>query len=383
MFSSWIENLFMGVLVMKRLVVVCVLLLMSAALIVPGMAAAQNAPVQLIPVTGEQVISALSPDGHTLAVIDNINLHNNYEVIPLHLPIQLVNLDTGKVLWLSGFTDNAWDVAFTPDGARLVSLHGNGEIFVWDIASRTEIEHFWGLPGMRGIAILPDGNTAIIRLPTLWAQLNRWDLTTGYITAVWTLHYDTYAEFNAQMSSGGIPEGIVSLTSAPDGTWLAVASTYGRIWHWDVATGEPTVLVNTQNTLPMFNIRSLHFTADGSALIYLDNQADVINVVDTSTGTVKESIPANTRFDPAVSADGSRIIWLDKDSGTLKQWQNGTLSDLPVDLSSVSLPDGVSMAPSSLTPALFLTPDGKRLIFAGFYAPDIGANVIAVIDLTS
>jgi WD40 repeat protein len=381
MFLIMIEIPFTGVLAMKRLMGLCILLLMSAASIVPGMAAAQNAPVQLIPVTGEQVIARLSPDGHTLAVIDNINLHNNYEVIPLHLPIQLVNLDTGKVLWLSGFTDNAWDVAFTPDGARLVSLHGNGEIFVWDIASRTEITHFRAMPGMRGIAMLPDGNTAVMRIPVSYAMLGQWDLTNGAITKVWTMPYATYAEFWAQMNGGGIPEGIAALTAAPDGTWIAVASTYGRIWRWNVATGEPSVLVDTQNTLPMFNIRSLTFTTDGSTLIYFDNQADVINLVDAATGDIKESIPANTSFDPAVSADGSRIIWLDKDSGTLKQWQDGTTSDLAVDLSSVALPDGVTMAPSSPTPALFLTPDGTRLIFTGFFAPDTANNVVAVVDL--
>jgi WD40 repeat protein len=367
---------------MKRLTVLCVLLFMSVALIGPGMAAAQTAPVQLIPVTGELTIAKLSPDGHTLAVIDNVTFHNDYEVIPLHLPIQLVDLDTGKLLSLSGFTDNAWDVAFTPDGARLVSVHGNGESIVWDVASGTEITRFWALPGMRGIAILPDGNTAVIKMQTQPPLLSRWDLTTGYITALWTLQYDTYAEFRAQYAGGGIPDGAAALAAAPDGTWLAVASTYGRIWHWDLTTGEPTVLVDTENTLPMLNIRSLTFTTDGSTLIYLDNQADVINLVDAATGAVKEAIPANTKLDPAVSADGSRIIWLDKDSGTLKQWQNGTTSDLAVDLSSVALPEGVSIAPVSPTPALFLTPDGARLIFTGFYAPDTGANVIAVIDLT-
>ena len=366
---------------MRRLMVVCILLLMIAALIGPGAAAAQSAPVQLIPVTGELTIAKLSPDGHTLAVIDNVAMHVDYEVVPAHLPIQLVNVDTGEVTQLTGFTDYAWDVAFTPDGARLISLHGNGEIIVWDVASGTEIEHFWGLPGMRGIAILPDGNTAVIRQPTLWPQLYRWDLTTGTITGVWTIHYATYAEFSAQMSGGGIPEGIASLASAPDGSWLAVASSRGRIWHWDVTTGQPTVLVDTDNTLPMFNVMNLTFTADGSTLIYLDRQANLINLIDAASGAVKEAIPANTRFNPAVSADGSRIIWLDKDTMTFKQWQNGTTSDLAVDLSSAAPPDGVTMAPSSQTPALFLTPDGTRLIFAGFFARDSGDNVIAVIDL--
>jgi WD40 repeat protein len=367
---------------MKRLAGLCVLLLMSAALIVPGLAAAQNTPpVQLIQVTGEQVIARLSPDGHTLAAIDNIQVHADYQVVPLHLPIQLVDLDTGKVLWLTGFTDHAWDIAFTPDGTRLISLHGNGEIIVWDVASRIAIADYHGMPGMRGIAVLPDGNSAVIRLATQYALLSRWDLTNGTITGLWTMPYQTYAEFQAQMSNGNIPDGVAALTAAPDGTWIAVASFYGRIWHWDVATGQPTVLVDTQNTLPMFNIRNLNFTADGSTLIYLDNQASVINVVDTASGDVKESIPANTRFEPAVSADGSRMIWLDKDSKTLTQWDNGTVTDLGIDLSSLTLPDGVSLAPSSPTPALFLTPDGTRLIFTGFFAPGLGANVIAVIDL--
>ncbi len=120
--------------------------------------------MRLIPVMGEMVITKLSPDGHLLVAIDNINLHNGYEVIPAHLPVQLVNLDTGDVTRLTGFTDHAWDAAFTPDGTKLVTLHGNGEIIVWDVASGTEITRFWGLPGMRGIALLPDGNTAVIRL---------------------------------------------------------------------------------------------------------------------------------------------------------------------------------------------------------------------------
>ncbi len=139
-----------------------------------------------------------------------------------------------------------------------------------------------------------------------------------------------------------------------------------------MATGQPTVLVDTENTLPMFNVMSLNFTADGRSLIYLDRQADTINVIDAATGAAKETIQTNSRFDPAVSADGSRIIWLDSDSGTFKQWDNGTVSDLPVDLSSVSLPDGVSMPSSAPTPALFLTPDGTRLIFTGFFAPGYG-----------
>ncbi len=367
---------------MRRLIMLFMALMMIAVLIVPGTAGAQDAPVRLIPVMGEMVIAKLSPDGHLLVAIDNINLHNGYEVVPAHLPVQLVNLDTGDVTRLTGFTDHAWDAAFTPDGTKLVTLHGNGEIIVWDVASGTELTRFWGLPGTRGIAILPDNNTAVIRPQSMWAQLNRLDLTTGFITGVWTIHYDSYAEFQAQYADGKIPEGVATLVAAPDGTWLAVASSYGRIWHWDMATGQPTVLVDTENTLPMFNVMSLNFTADGSSLIYLDRQADTINVIDAATGAAKETIQTNSRFDPAVSADGSRIIWLDSDSGTFKQWENGTVSDLPVDLSSVSLPDGVTIAPSTPTPSLFLTPDGTQLIFTGFFAPDLGANVMAVIDLT-
>ncbi len=234
------------------LFVIIAALLIGAAL--PGSAGAQDDPaVRVVPVMGELLIAELSPDGHTLAVFDNVNFHNDYEVIPEHLPIQLVDLDSGEVSWLLGFSDHAWAVAFSPDSTRLVSAHGNGEVFLWDVASHTMISQLWGYPGMRALALLPDNNTLIANMSTTYTQIGQWDLTTGYMTALMMDRYATYGEFRAQVESSPA-NGVIGLDVAPDGETLAAVTSYGRIWRWDLTTHEPTLLVDTENTQPMLDI---------------------------------------------------------------------------------------------------------------------------------
>jgi WD40 repeat protein len=344
-----------------------------------GTAAAQEPSVRFIPVVGELLLSKLSPDGHTLAVFENAQVHNGYEVVDRYLPIQLVNLDTGEVTRLEGFTDYAFDVAFSADGTRLVSVHGNGEIIVWDLATGTPLNRFWGFPGTRPISLLPDGNTLIGRTSSSVTQLGQWDLTTGYITAILQLHYASFAEVQAQWANG-MPDAAINFSVGPDGQSLAVLTSYGRIWRWDLQTGEPTLLLDSEAEHPMLYILNLTFTADSATLIYLDRQSGVIHFMDAMTGAETNTLQVVARYEPAISPDGRVLVWVDKDTGMLKRWdaaQPDTVTDLMAPPVSGDLPP----APTSTLPVLFMTPDGSRLVFAGYAALGIGDNMIAVIDL--
>src|SRR5258708_10240941 len=87
--------------------------------------AAQNS-VRAIPVDLLSFISALTPDGKTLAIAAEPNIYAN-KVQPNLLPIRLFDLTTGKetVQWQGVQTDFATGLSFAPDANQLISTHFN------------------------------------------------------------------------------------------------------------------------------------------------------------------------------------------------------------------------------------------------------------------
>src|SRR5579859_4356897 len=90
--------------------------------------AAQNS-VRAIPVDLLSFISALAPDGKTLAIAAEPNIYAN-KVQPNLLPIRLFDLTGGKEMlqWQGVQTDFATGLTFAPSGNRLVSVHYNGQL---------------------------------------------------------------------------------------------------------------------------------------------------------------------------------------------------------------------------------------------------------------
>jgi WD40 repeat protein len=199
------------------------------------------------------------------------------------------------------------------------------------------------------------------------------------VTAFLTHRYATYGEFMERMSGGTIPDTTLAFALSPDGTTLAEATMYGRIWLWDLESSQPRLLRDTEEERPRLPIRDLTFTADGARLIYLDRDAEAILAMDVATGQETVLVETTTKMNPAVSADGAQLAWVDEDEWAIAIWH----AALPTSLVSIPLSDlpelesgrGYRRGP------LHFTPDGTRLIFAGFYAPDTGQNAILVIDL--
>jgi WD40 repeat protein len=94
---------------------------------------------------------ALSPDGRTLAAADAHNIH------------------LWDLLWgtrratLKGHDGVVWSVAFSPDGALLLSGAKDGSVRLWDVASAEPWAVFdWDMGTVHHVAFAPDGMTAAV-----------------------------------------------------------------------------------------------------------------------------------------------------------------------------------------------------------------------------
>src|SRR5512139_2166254 len=60
---------------------------------------------------------------------------------------------------LVGHRDQAWDVAFAPDGRTLASASPDGTVRVWDAATGAELASLLHPAGVTSLAWAPDGRT--------------------------------------------------------------------------------------------------------------------------------------------------------------------------------------------------------------------------------
>src|SRR5258706_6679727 len=134
---------------------------------------AAQSSVRAIPVDLLSYISALAPDGKTLAIVAETNLYDN-KVQPNLLPIRLFNLISGKetVQWQGVQTDFATGLIFSPDGNRLIAVHNNGQLNVWDLNQGKAVKSYQ-LPGFgyRLPKFLPDGKRLALLAPGIPAHI--------------------------------------------------------------------------------------------------------------------------------------------------------------------------------------------------------------------
>lgn len=152
-------------------------------------------------------IAVFSPDGTRVAVAS-------------HTTLRIFDLATGAALELRGHESWILDLAWTPDGAHLVSVSEDTKAMVWDARTggwlRTFQDH---TARLRAVVISPDGT----RVATAGddAKVHIWELSTGQL--LHTLH--------------GHEVRIKALAWSPDGLLLASAGGDNFIKVWDSRTG--------------------------------------------------------------------------------------------------------------------------------------------------
>ncbi len=166
---------------------------------------------------------------------------------------------TGKTPSKAEVLDLAWD----PDGKRLVTIGTDRVAIVWDWATGEELCRLEGhKAGLRQVTFSPDGTR--IATGDSGGGVKVWDSTTGACTA----------------TPAGLTKQVYALAFAPDGKALAAADDSKAVQVWEAATGDRLARMRVRTTP-----ESLAFSPDGKSLACGSNFD--VDVWDAATGKVR------------------------------------------------------------------------------------------------
>lgn len=358
---------------------VCLVLMMGLA---QAVRAEDATPATTIPVLSSAFSARLSPDGKTIATYDNVVIRDLKEVDPTLLPIRFIDRETGRAFgFLSGYTDYAADVVFTSDSTRLISIHMNGDLNIWDVATQKLIKHFWMplLGYYMPIQLFADDKRALVLNGGSMQSLMVVDLETGAITQFigrrFASYFEAQSQFNEFPARGDIQYAAMAIS--PDGARVAASTINDEVSLWTIADNQSEVVRAKSDKPALFNVRQIFFTPDGDSLVYFDGADDKVHVWDIAGKSEKMAVAVGAdNF--ALSPDGTTVAW-----ATRVQESPDTLSvarlDAPDKVAVWTLPDGLRVAPRMTM--LNFTPDGKQVVVGGFLANEDVGNQIYVLDV--
>ncbi len=344
--------------------------------------AQEPTPARTIPITSRGFGAKLSPDGRTLVTFENPILLGLKEVDPTLLPIRVIDIISGEERGqLSGFSDFASDAVFTSDGSQLVSIHSNGDVYVWNMVSLQEVKSFQTLLlGYMQVKMYPDNKQILTVSQGNPQRLVLIDTETGAITQSFGKHFDSFMEFreNSTKFPGNTDLIFGSFTISPDGAVIASSTANDEVGLWVVGGNQYQLLREKSEKPGLFSIRQMAFMPDGKSLVYYDTSDKKTHIWDTSLLSEKAALDVGAdNF--ALSADGTMIAW-----ATRVKDGPSTVSVAPIDAPDkaqvvLTLPEGLQVAPR-ITWVTF-TQDSKQIVVGGFFDQDEIGNSIYVIDV--
>jgi WD40 repeat protein len=278
-----------------------------------------------------------SPDGALIATASHTDEH-----LQLWLPTSVTPED------LAGHQGQAYDLAFSADGRRLVSAGADGRLILWRAGDGHALRvgggpvHAGAISaiGFDGDAVVTLGRAASADGISLGApEVGRWDTSTDELRSPVT-----------------VPDGVLALS--PDGRVAAVADDRGTITQVDTGTGAPAGPTITAHGGP---VTGLEFGSDGRTLVssgcrepsenlFCDERAELA-LWDATTGRPVARTQIEAPFSRlALSPDGSTVaasnggseIWLWDVAMDAVRPEPLVADDRTVDL--VWSPDGETLA---------------------------------------
>lgn len=170
---------------------------------------------------------AFSPDGKSLAIAMKIILEENAR------SVRIYDLSNREPVLVKSFGDSVYELAYSPDGKRLVTGDFSANIQLWTlddapIKEPTFLGHHWrgNLGGLvRSVAFSPDGKTVIGSGGD--ANIKAWDVSRPEPRelAAWDIE-ECQGRDN-------------SIVFSPDGKTIASGGDDGAIYLWDIHDGKP------------------------------------------------------------------------------------------------------------------------------------------------
>jgi WD40 repeat protein/serine/threonine protein kinase len=238
-----------------------------------------------------------------------------------------------------------WDVAFSPDGNRIVGGRDDGTVKIWDAASGEEVRTFKGHLGpVLSVAFSPDGNE--ILSGSADGTLKLWEATTnsegltiqGHGSQVTSLAFTTdgkrFVSGGAEhplnvwdTKSGqkvltlkghtvGIHDALTSVCFSPDGKWIVSCGGDNAVKVWNSTSGNEVLALKGHLAKPT----SATFSPDGK-WIASGSLDGTLKVWDATNGHALRTLLGHNDgvWNVTFSADGKRIVSAGADE-TLKVW---------------------------------------------------------------
>jgi len=208
-----------------------------------------------------------------------------------------------RILQMKGHKSYVVCVAWSPDGAHLVSASDDKKVRVWEIASGEQLATLTGhTKSVTSVAWSPDGTRLVSTSGDMSVRV--WEVASGKCLATLTGH-----------------ESVVrSVAWSPDGTYLASASDDKTVRVWEVATGDCLATL-TGHT---HRVTSVAWSPDGARLASASDDRTV-RVWDASEYKCLATLEDHAKFVTSVawSPDGAHIASASVDY-TVRVWDANT-----------------------------------------------------------